>query len=101
MKVCRQRKYPLRLAFRTREGVEVVDGRETPPFRVWSEGGGRGGVSTEEIPSSHVSRDGGKETPPSHIWSEGGVLMVCRQRKRPLHLAFGAREGAEMGVVVC
>jgi len=38
----------------------VIDGRENPPSRVSSEGGGSGGASTEETP------------PPSRISSEGG-----------------------------
>ena len=59
---------------------------------VLSEGGGEdgGGVSTEKLP------------PPSRVSSEGGVVMVvmvCRQRKYPLRLAFRAREGGGEGGV--
>jgi len=96
--VCRQRNHPLRLAFRAREGWWwwwwwCVDREIPPPSCISSEGGGGGGggVSTEKPP------------PPSRVSSEGGVVMVvmvCRQRNYPLHLAFRAREGVMMVMVV-
>jgi hypothetical protein len=69
---CQWRQKP-RLAFGAREGYEgapyIVGTKtkeDTPPSRVWSEGGVWGGVVVGK----------GKETPPTRIWSEGGVWAL-------------------------
>ena len=71
---------PPRLAYQAREGVVVVDERETPPSRISSEGGGGGSMSTEEL------------LPPSRVWSEGGGSDGVNEGTPP-RLAFQAREG--------
>ncbi len=59
----------------SKEGVEVVDGREAPPSRNLSEGGDRSGVSTEETPPLPcISSKGG---------GGGGVST-----ENPLHLTI-------------
>ncbi len=94
----RQRKHPLHLTFRAREGVKVVDEREeggvsteeTPPPSHVSSEGGDGGVLVEGTPPPpYVSSEGGwlvggKETPPSRISSKGGD--GCWWQGNPLRL---------------
>ena len=81
--VCRQRKHPLCLTFRVREGgggVVMVEWETPPPSHISSEGEGRIDVLTEETP------------PPSHISSEGGGWRgQCHvsKGKQPLCLAIG------------
>ena len=64
MVACRQKKFPLRLAFRAREGwMGCVVKRNPPSVSRFERGRGwwRGGMSAEETP------------PPSRVSSEGGV----------------------------
>jgi hypothetical protein len=108
--VCRQRKYPSVSCFERGRGVEGVCQQRTPPSHNLSEGGVGGDASIEEPPSSHVlSERGGVEVlteklPPSVSCfgrGRGWRWWWCVDRKTtPLRLAFRAREGVVVVVVV-
>ncbi len=91
--VYRQRKHPLHLTFRAREGMVVCRWKEHPLHLTFQ---AREGGWWEGNPSvSHFKRGRGwllvaRKPPPSHNLSEGGGQ---KEHEHPLHLAFRAREG--------
>jgi hypothetical protein len=67
-------------------------GEETPPTRVWSEGGVR------EVQWVRKVRKGKRNPSDSRLeqgrgMRGGHMWWASKQRKKPLHLTFGAREG--------